>query len=192
MNATIVFCEEPSCAEIVRSLCDRLDISPFVTVLHYQGKTDLKRSFPRRIGAWADQGARFIVLHDQDGRDCTALKTELLDLVPATRRDASRIRIVCRELEAWYLSDLEALVQSGLISESMRGAIRNKAIYRDPDGIADPKQLFFKLHDERGAILIARRVGPFLRPERSRSRSFRLFAQTLTSLAFRQPHRCHD
>jgi hypothetical protein len=182
MTRVVVFCEEASCAELVRSLASKFEISDSVLVLEHQGKTDLRRSFPRKIRAWADENVRFLILHDQDLADCIQLKRELLALVPLEKRNRTQVRIVCRELEAWYLGDLPALIAADLVSSRSIDAIRGRPALRDPDRIDDPKRQFYQLHNETGAILLARRIAPHLQPDRSRSHSFRLFIRTLLDL----------
>ena len=77
---------------------------PFLCVPH-EGKTDLERSVPRKLRAWREPGVRFVVVRDNDGKDCRALKDALRQLCHAGHRDDTLIRIACQELEAWYLGE---------------------------------------------------------------------------------------
>lgn len=49
------------------------------------------------------------VLHDQDSHDCKQLKQQLKRLCDQNNKHKLLIRIVCRELEAWYFGDLDAV-----------------------------------------------------------------------------------
>ena len=73
----------------------------------HEGKGDLERSIPRKLHAWREPGIRFAVVRDNDRGDCRALKKALLGLCETGGRPGRRseplIRIVCQELEAWYL-----------------------------------------------------------------------------------------
>ena len=84
---------------------------PFQCVPH-EGKTDLERSIPRKFRGWREPGVRFAVVRDNDGRDCRALKDDLRGLCRAGHRDDTLIRIVCQELEAWYLGEPDALADA--------------------------------------------------------------------------------
>ena len=84
---------------------------PFQCVPH-EGKTDLERSIPRKLRGWREPGVRFAVVRDNDGADCRALKDDLRGLCRAGHRDDTLIRIVCQELEAWYLGEPDALADA--------------------------------------------------------------------------------
>lgn len=58
----------------------------FQTIPH-QGKRDLERSIPGKLRGWKEPGdIRFVILHDQDTKDCITLKQELLQLCATTER----------------------------------------------------------------------------------------------------------
>lgn len=79
-------------------------------VIPHQGVTDLERSLPRKLRAWRNPHARFIVLRDNDRGDCMARKTKLTNICQQAGREGQfKVRIVCQELEAWFLGDLPAL-----------------------------------------------------------------------------------
>ena len=80
----------------------------FQTIPHH-GKRDLERSIPRKLRGWKEPGdIRFVILHDQDTKDCVSLKQELLQLCAVTDRPCL-VRIACQEMEAWYFGDIDAL-----------------------------------------------------------------------------------
>lgn len=180
MRSIVVLSEEPSAAIVVRTLAQRLVPHAVVTVVEHEGKSDPKQSFPRKIRAWVHPpDAQFIVLTDNDGSDCRALKAELIRAVPRERLARTRVRLIMHELEAWYLGDLEAMRLAGVISAQTFAGVNAKAKYRDPDSLANAKDELFKLCDRQGQRLLAREIAPHLDPVRSRSASFRLFVRTL-------------
>ena len=111
---TLVFLlEEPSAKHVLDILLPKL-LSPevsFFTISH-RGKGDLRQSLPRKLRNWQTPETHFFVLHDQDTSDCEALKKELLDICRQAGRADTIVRIVCRELEAWYFGDLAAVEEA--------------------------------------------------------------------------------
>ena len=77
-------------------------------IIYHQGKSDLERSYPRKMREWREPGVRFIILRDNDGADCVVLKQKLVSLVPANSPEYL-VRIVCQELEGWLLGDMDAV-----------------------------------------------------------------------------------
>ena len=71
--------------------------------ISHQGKNDLEKSIPRKLRAWREPGVRFVILRDNDGAHCVGLKELLLKICRDAGREDTLVRIVCEELEAWYL-----------------------------------------------------------------------------------------
>ena len=55
-------------------------------IIHHQGKSDLERSYPRKMKEWREKEVRFIILRDNDGSDCLVLKQRLVSGFPTMRR----------------------------------------------------------------------------------------------------------
>jgi hypothetical protein len=104
-----------------------------VFIRAHNGKQDLMRSIPKKVQAFSHYHlpARIIILHDQDSSNCIALKQEILNLCAAAGSCPVLVRIACRELENWYLGDLDAIGQAypGFTASKYQG----KAKFRDPD-----------------------------------------------------------
>lgn len=180
MSDIVVFAEEPSGKIVAEELARRLGVSERAICIEHQGKSDLERSFPRKIGGWrAPKSPRFVIMRDNDGANCILKKSALLRLVPRTNLDQVKIRLVMQELESWYLGDPIALRDAGLIDAKIAEKLSKGAKFRNPDTILHAKEVFRRTVDERGQIELARRVGPFLDPERNRSPSFRAFVDAL-------------
>ena len=106
----IFLLEEPSMKYLLDELLPKIlpEGVLFQTIPH-NGKHALEKSIPRKLRAWNEPGdIRFIILHDQDTKDCRKLKQSLLDLCENTGRSVL-VRIACQEMESWYFGDLQAL-----------------------------------------------------------------------------------
>ena len=153
---------------------------PFQCVPH-EGKTDLERSIPRKLRGWREPGVRFAVVRDNDGRDCRALKSDLRVLCQAGHRDDTLIRIVCQELEAWYLGEPDALADA-FGSEALRN-IGRRARFREPDSVPRPSEAVEQLVPEFERVSGARRMAQHLTRERNQSTSFRVFMAGIEAVA---------
>lgn len=109
----------------------------YYQLIPHQGKSDLINSIPRKLRAIREPGSRFIILHDQDAHDCVELKNELL-LLTSFRADDVLIRIVCCELESWFLGDFDAL--KGVYPQINWSLYRDKSKFREPDKLRNAKQ----------------------------------------------------
>jgi hypothetical protein len=148
-----------------------------VHLVPHEGKADLERSIPRKLRGWRTPGARFIVLRDKDSADCRRVKRKLSLLCTTAGCPDALVRIVCHDLEAWFLGDLTA-VEAAFDRSDLVGLERRKA-YRDPDKLANAAQELKRLVPRYQKLSGARSIGPHLDPARNRSRSFRVFVDGL-------------
>jgi hypothetical protein len=180
MTDIVVLAEEPSGQIIAECLAQKLNLSDRIICLRHQNKSDLERSFPRKIGHWGGpQVPRFVVMRDNDGADCLQLKARLMRLVPKNAVQRVKVRLVVQELESWYLGDLEAVKQAGLLSAADGDSLERKAVLRNPDAIGNAKQMFKSKIGKDGQIALARSIGPRLSLKSNRSRSFHAFVNAL-------------
>lgn len=183
---TIVFLlEEPSMKELLDILLPRLlppDVE-FKTVPH-EGKSDLESSIPRKLRAWREPGVRFVVVRDNDGANCASVKTRLANLCSQNGRSDTLIRIVCQELECWYLGDLAA-VESAF---GVRGLAcqQDKAKYRTPDRLASGCQIMRELVSGFAKTSGARTIAPHMSISANRSASFQAFVTGVQRIAAEQ------
>ena len=149
----------------------------------HEGKHDLERSIPRKLRAWREPGVRFAVVRDNDRGDCRSLKKALLGLCKTGRRPERRpdplIRIVCQELEAWYLGEPDALAEA--FGREELGALRPKA--RDSDEVKRPADKIERLVPEFQKVSGARLMARHLTRERNRSKSFQAFVAGIERIA---------
>ena len=181
MNARdiLVFTEEPSAAPVVRHIAQALGIGHRVRIVEHDGVGDLKRSLASKILAELGPDRKFLILRDGDGLDCLGIKRELTDLVPPLRRERTLVRIVCQELESWYLAQPAALKRAGVLASAIPGSILRKP----PDALTGPKQIFLKHAHRRGQMDNARKIAPHLDIDSRTSASFAHVVLALRRLA---------
>ena len=175
----VVLVEEASACEIVKAISRQLGLAGRVKVLKHQGVGDLKKSIANKIGNDPFPSTKFLVLCDADLHDCRTLKASLIEQVPKAKRERTMVRIVCRELEAWYIAQPEALKKSGTLARNIWGGTQS----RNPDEIVDPKREFLRIAHEKGQMEHARSIGPHLDPDHMKSASFQHFVKALVKLA---------
>lgn len=183
MGRLIFMLEEPSMKAFLEEFLPRaLPNVPFLCLQH-EGTRDLEASIPRKLRAWHEPGVRFVVLRDNHGAECTALKRRLVALCKQGHREDSLVRIVCQELESWHLGAPEALaVAFGSPALARRAA---KPKFADPDRMTNAAQEIGRLVAGFRKIDGARRMGQAMPtdPAASRSKSFQVFCSGVSRLA---------
>lgn len=136
MKGRIIFLvEEASMSTLLEGWLPRLfpgwvKGSHFLCVPH-EGKTDLDRSIPRKLKSWQIPDDRFIIIRDTDNRNCIELKREIIKLCDSSGRPDTLVRLVCQELESWYLGDLTALAKA--LAAPKANTPANQKRFVDPD-----------------------------------------------------------
>jgi hypothetical protein len=177
MTGRVIFLlEEPSMKAFLLEFLPRLipgwrEGEHFLLVPH-EGKSDLDKSVARKLPAWREPGARFVIVRDNDGSDCTALKARLLGLCQGASRQVL-VRLVCQELEAWYLAQADAL--AGAYPSRAEAIKRLADRHPDPDACANPSRELARVIPEFQKQDAARRLGRLLAVDDARSASFRVF-----------------
>lgn len=172
MSRLVFLLEEDSMKVLLDGLLPRpFPELPFLCVPH-EGKQDLEKSVPRKLRAWRVPGVRFVVLRDNDGGDCHALKERLAALCQEGRREDALVRIACQELEAWYFGDPNALAEA--FEDDRLRRVGGKARYRDPDAVQRPSAEIERLVPEFQKVSGARRMASRLSREGNSSRSFQV------------------
>lgn len=174
MSELVFLLEEPSAKAMLESLLPRmLDRRVTFRCIPFEGKQDLENQLMRKIRAYQNAQARFIVLRDQDSNpDCTGVKSRLLDLcLRSGKADRCLVRIACRELETFYLADLQAVEQALGIPGLKSRQSRSK--FRTPDHLVSPsKELKELTKGLYGKVAGSRLIGHYLNLDNSRSPSF--------------------
>ena len=174
MRQLVFLLEEESAKAMLQGLMPRLfpDAGQIdVRYLAFEGKQDLDRNITKYIRGWLNREAAFLVLRDQDRhKDCGEVKRRLVRSCEAAGKRKTRVRLACRELEAFYLGDLAA-VEVGLGVKGI-GRLQDKAKFRDPDRLVNPSAELAKLTKDRYAkVAGSRAIGQHLHLTDNRSKS---------------------
>ncbi|OQY59094.1 MAG: hypothetical protein B6245_08440 [Desulfobacteraceae bacterium 4572_88] len=156
-------------------------------VLVHQGKQDLEKALKSTLPSLSKiPGARIIVTRDQDRGDCKVVKQTLTELV-GNRCDAPILyRVVCRELECWFLGDLSAIEKAFPRFNAARYA--GKKEYRDVDKIMNADQVIldmipqYKGRQYLPKLETASKISPHLSIDGNISTSFRHFVSGIKKM----------
>lgn len=185
MNGRIVFLlEEPSMRTLLQGFLPRLfpgwvEQEHFMCIPH-EGKSDLDKSIPVKLRAWRIPNDRFVIVRDNDNANCIDLKTRLVQVCKASGRPDSLVRLVCQELESWYIGDIEALAcafEPSLDTPAMRKR------FVDPDSWQKPSTELARLIPAFQKGSGARLMAQHLRETENNSRSFNVFIEGVKRLA---------
>lgn len=149
-------------------------------VIPHEGKSDLEKSLPIKLKGWREPDVRFVVLRDNDGGDCVAIKQKLVEICLAGHRSDTLVRIVCQELEAWFLGDLAAV--SRAFNKPAVANLQRKKKFRTPDNLGSPYQELKKLIPNYQKVSGARKIAPHLDLATNRSKSFQVFISGITKV----------
>ena len=147
-------------------------------IIYHQGKSDLERSYPRKMTEWREPGVRFIILRDNDRADCVVLKQRLVAKVPDNSPEYL-VRIVCQELEGWFLGDLAAVAAA--YPRAARHQQFKSLAKTDPDHLTNASDLIEQLTGTKTKIGRAAEISKQMHPASNRSSSFQLFVSGLGS-----------
>jgi len=186
MQGRIIFLlEEPSMRVLLDDWLPRL-FPGWVAGQHFQcvpheGKSDLDRSIPRKLAAWRIPGDRFVIVRDNDGANCIDLKARLLGLCRQGGRPETMVRLVCQELESWYLGDLAALAAAFDAQKVNTPAHRKRFAF--PDEWLKPSVEVKRLVPAFQKISGARAMGCHLNPDSNVSHSLQIFVKGVRRVA---------
>lgn len=145
-----ILVEEPSMAVFLTGLLPRIlpdgyTLNDNCFIRPHQGKQDLQSRLPSTVRAYRNypKPVKLVVIQDQDSADCRLLKQRLVELIHFSNPAVPYlVRIACRELENWYLGDLDALQH--VYPASKASKYKGKSRFRNPDipqGSAELKKL---------------------------------------------------
>lgn len=173
--------EEPSAKYILDELLPKIlpEGVEFQTISH-NGKSALERSIPKKLRGWNEPDVRFVILEDQDTKDCIELKKKLVSLCEPAGKPVL-VRIACQELESWYFGDMRAVALA--YNKPKLQSISEQKKYRIPDRIPSPKDELYRLIPEHQQIAGAKRIAPYMSIEDNTSVSFRVFVDGVRRLS---------
>ena len=182
MRKLVFFLEEASASEMLKKLLPRLlGESLDFQCIHFEGKQDMEKQLKGKLRNWQAPDCYFVVMRDQDNANCLVVKQKLIDICSQAGKPEALVRIICRELESWYLGDLNA-VELGLGITGL-AQVQNKSKYRNPDALSNAKQELRHLtRNGYQPIDGSRKIGQHLSLENNRSTSFNTFVSGIRRL----------
>ena len=180
-----IFTEEPSLKIVLETILPKiLSEEVHFQIYSHQGKQDLEKALTKTLPTISKiPGSKILVTRDQDSSDCKELKQNLLQIIGLNCHCDFFVRIVCRELEAWYLGDMQAIEKAYPRFKSEQ--FINKAEYRNVDKLQNPNKELLKLIPEYSdrenlpKLETAEYISPFLNLEANNSESFN---QTISAI----------
>lgn len=180
----IIFVEEESMKVTLDQLIPKLGLkASSIQILPHQGVQDLERSVRNKLPKWNTPDTSFLIMRDNDNGDCLARKDILKEIARKAGKDGNTtIRIVCQELEAWFLGDPNALEEAGYLAKGSRP----QAVRGNPDNIRKPSESLARLSKKgSGKVMRASDVARHMNPDNNNSQSF---VHTMTSLRLLGEH----
>ncbi|MCU0327230.1 MAG: DUF4276 family protein [Spirosomaceae bacterium] len=130
--------EEPSMENFLREILPKVlpngyTLNENCFLRPHNGKSDLMNSIPKKVKAFSNfyEPVKIVILHDQDSNDCKELKRIIQDICQSNGNCPVMIRIVCKELESWYLGDMSAIEK--VYPKFKARNYQNKEKFRNPD-----------------------------------------------------------
>lgn len=148
MKTLHVFTEEPSAKIVFEAILPKIlpnDVQ--FRVYPHQGKKDLEKALKTTVPSISKMpGATILITRDQDNEECLDVKLSILNKLDGNCKCPYCIRIICKELEAWFLGDLAA-IQSAY-PRFKPEQYSNKAEFRDVDVIDYPSRVLMNIIPE--------------------------------------------
>ncbi len=183
-----IYTEEQSAEKCFESFLPKvvLDSERF-KIFSHGGRENLLQALKKTLPSVSKvDGAKILVTIDQDNYSCKELKQKLEEIIKENCHCPYKIRIVCKELESWFLGDLEAI--SKAYPRLKSGKYRNKPEIKNVDEINKPSEKLIKMIKEidgrkflsKGEL--SEKISPHLNIDINSSVSFQQTIQAIKSL----------
>jgi len=187
MSYDLIFLvEEPSIAIVLKEILPKIipaQIYCNSIIIPHQGKQDLVKSIPIKLRAFQfSPNTKFIIVHDQDSHDCQKLKSELLNICKNVGNSEVMVRIICHELESWFLGDLKAVEKGYNLEENTLSKKHNNKKFRNPDQLNSGKQELRNLVKEYYPATHSKKIAPHLSLTENKSKSFQVFCNGMIKI----------
>lgn len=187
-----IFVEEPSAKIVLDVLIPKIiPEGVFYQVHSHQGKQDLEHAIKTTVPSISKiPGARILIVRDQDSGDCKKVKQHIKNIIRGKSHAPTLVRIVCRELETWFLGDLKAV--SHAYPRVKPQHYVNKADFRNVDAIQNTNEFLLAIIPEYGdrislpKLEVAESIAPYLYLENNSSESFNQFISGIEKLLVMQ------
>lgn len=182
MKTLACFLEEPSAAVFLRGILPSLlpdGVEP--RFIKFQGKQDMEKNLLKKLRGWNQPDTLFLIMRDQDTEDCKAVKNRLTQICADSVKTETLVRIACRELESFYLGDLDAVGRAFDLPKLMQQQDKQK--YRNPDRLENPaRELRNLTGGQYQKIQGSRKIAPLLKYRDNHSTSFRALLNGIETL----------
>jgi len=183
-----IFTEEHSCKIVFDLILPKLLPKAIsFKVFPHQGKQDLERGLRLSMPAISKTpGAKILILMDQDSNDCKELKSSLKEIIEDKCHCEYSIRIICKELESWFLGDLYAI--KAAYPRFKPELYASKSNFRNVDKITNPSKQLLKIIPEYAKrsslpkLEVSESIANHLDIERNRSSSFKNTIMAISKL----------
>ena len=181
MTHLVFFLEEPSAKEMLQGMLPKILPEQITTqYVVFEGKQDLEKRLSKKLSAWRSPDTLFVVMRDQDSGNCIAIKETLIDKCTKAGKPNTLVRIVCKELESFYLGDLKAVAQA--IGPSNLESKQQSRLYRDPDKLNNAKNQLKMIAPTYQPLSGSRDIGKLLNIEENQSTSFNALVKGIRRL----------
>ncbi len=178
MKMLHVFTEEASAKNVFEIVLPKiLPPNVFFRVYPHQGKQDLENALKKTIPSISNiPNSLILITRDKDNIDCKELKNEIIAILNNRCNCPYKIRIVCHELESWFLGDLGAVQMAYPRFKKEHHA--NKADIKNVDGIQKPSLYLLKIIPEYSGLEslpkleTSESISPFIDLQKNTSVSF--------------------
>jgi len=181
MKHLVILVEEASMKAFLENVIPKLinNIEIHYQIIDLKGKRNLLKSHKRKILNWNIPESKFIIIIDQDSKNCYDLKNDILQEYEGTDKLSNiTVRIVCQELESFYLAQLNA-VEKGLGIKDLT-KMQQKEKYRNPDLLENPKKELQRItNNQYQQILGSDSISKYLDLTEYRSNSFRVLLEAI-------------
>ena len=148
----------------------QLDVNCFIRA--HEGKKHLQKEIPKKVKAYRHirKPCQVIVIQDQNSSDCKKLKSSLIKLITDNADIPFLVRIVCRELEAFYLGDMRAVEK--VYPKFKADKFSRKAKFRNPDNCSAFDEIK-KLIPGFQKVYASKEISKYISVECNKSTSFK-------------------
>jgi len=185
MTVLHIFTEEPSLKKVFDVILPKiLPEQVLFRIYPHQGKQDLEKALTHTIPSISKiPGSKILITRDQDTDDCKKVKSELMNLVMNNCHCDYYVRIICKELESWFIGDLKAVESA--FPRFKASQFENKSKYRNVDKISKPSAELLRLIPEFNnkrflpKLEVSEKIAIHMNPENNKSKSF---SHTITAI----------
>ena len=140
-----IFTEEVSAKNVFDAILPKiLSESVSYRIYPHQGKQDLENALRTSLPSISKiPGSKVLITRDQDSADCRIVKNDIQRILDDNCHCDYSIRIVCKELESWFLGDSEAIKKA--FPRFKPEQYRSKRNIRNVDKITNPSKYLLKI-----------------------------------------------